>query len=141
MYGNDAGDVVLQFLLETHHNVTNNASVAVEFDACASDYDTWLRVIDPVSLNELCGCSDCGGCAGAGQRRLTCELQPGLYYLIVEGYRWWDVNYNVDIACSGTSRESEDDRREEDRGNGTKIFSLCNSHSISSFFFGHILPH
>ena len=48
-HGNEAGEAFWAFELPVH--------TAVQFDSCASSFDTWLRVMAP-NMNELDGCDE-----------------------------------------------------------------------------------
>ena len=59
---------------------------AVNFDACGSDFDTWLRIYNADGA-EVASCDDCGGC-GVQTNLTATGLRPdgNPYTLLVEGY-------------------------------------------------------
>ena len=89
VHGNGAGDHLYSIHLDTRTNV--------RFDSCDSDYDTWLRVIDVNAQEEYAGCDDCGECGL--QTVLDAELEPGDYYLVIEGFSTSEGHYSVDMVC------------------------------------------
>ena len=53
-HGNEAPDHFYSFTVQT--------AGIVQFDSCASSYDTWLRVFATDMSTELHSCDDCGPC-------------------------------------------------------------------------------
>ena len=63
------------------YSFTALADTSIVFDACASTFDTWLRVLSP-NMSEVTGCDDCGGCDAGTRTRLrlpgdASALPPG----------------------------------------------------------------
>ena len=87
--GYASGDVFYTFTLDFASTVT--------FDACASDFDTHLRVWNMEGQFEICGCDDCGDCSP--QTVLDCYLEAGTYWFIVEGWGSAEGQYDVEISC------------------------------------------
>jgi len=68
------------------------------FDACDSDYDTWLRLLSADLATEICGCDDCGPC---GTRTvLECQVNAGSYVLAVGGFRRSEGSFSVMSTCN-----------------------------------------
>ena len=76
---------------------TINETKTVQFDSCASTYDTFLRVYTADLQNEMAACDDCGPCGV--QTVLSARLTPGMYVLIVEGYDQQEGDYSVTMNC------------------------------------------
>eukprot|EP01048_Picozoa_sp_COSAG05_P003981 COSAG05_NODE_197_length_14521_cov_113.902995_6_plen_365_part_00 len=74
----------------------------VQFNACASSFDTWLRVVSPSLGEEFDGCDDCGPCGV--QTVLDLDLQPGEYVLVVEGYGNDLGHFDITMTCSTESQ-------------------------------------
>jgi hypothetical protein len=73
---------------------------AVQFDSCASDFDTFLRIYSNDMMNELHSCDDCGPC---GTRTvLDAQLPAGNYVLVIEGYQQSAGDYSVTMNCPGS---------------------------------------
>ena len=69
----------------------------VQFDSCASSYDTYLRVMSNDMREELAGCDDCGTC---GTRTiLDADLAAGTYTLLIEGFATQEGEYDVVMHC------------------------------------------
>ena len=79
------------------------AQTLVQFDSCASSYDTYLRVTSPDLTTELSGCDDCGDCGT--HTVLDADLPAGDYILIIEGYASSEGDYSVQMNCPATSGE------------------------------------
>ena len=69
----------------------------VQFDSCASTYDTYLRILSQDMSNELQACDDCGPCGV--QTVLDASLPPGDYVLVVEGFSSGEGDYSVTMNC------------------------------------------
>jgi len=69
------------------YNFTIGTGVSfVTFNACASEYDTHLRILLP-NMTEVAECDDCGGCGV--QTILEAEgLAAGSYMLQIEGCKF-----------------------------------------------------
>jgi hypothetical protein len=94
-FGNSAGEAMFFF------NISGSAGQTsfIQFDSCASTYDTWLRILSLDSPNpqERTGCDDCGNC---GTRTvLDADLPPGQYALLVEGFSNREGSYSVTMTC------------------------------------------
>ena len=89
-YGSVGGDHLYSFTV-------GPTSQLVQFDACLSTYDTYLRVYSTDMFNELHGCDDCGECGL--QTVLDAELAPGDYVLVIEGYYNEEGDYDVIMNC------------------------------------------
>jgi hypothetical protein len=92
----DAPDAVYMFALGQDSNV--------EISTCGSSYDTILRVFDINGQEELCVCDDCGDCGL--QTVLECELTPGPYLIVVDGFGSNTTNnqgpFVLDVHCPPT---------------------------------------
>jgi hypothetical protein len=91
-FGNAAGEMTYDFVASGSNYI---------FDACGSNYDSYLRVYD--SSGHLVGYNDdhYGECSGSG---LASHLQTSLvagnsYTLVVEGYGSNEGDFVVDITC------------------------------------------
>ena len=86
------------------------------FNACASAYDTWLRVYsivaggdpdDPIPDREIFECDDCGSCLDSrteivsGTTPSFDHLAVGSYLIVIEGFGTWEGEYRIDFACPG----------------------------------------
>ena len=78
--------------------ITADTGSMVQFDSCASDYDTLLRVQSMDLSTNYTSCDDCGSCGS--QAVLDASLAPGDYILSVEGYGTSRGNYDIMMACS-----------------------------------------
>ena len=92
--GNGASDHVYTFSL-------SEGTQLVQFDSCESQFDTYLRIMDPDLTEQLEGCDDCGQC---GQRtvldaELVCNEETCDYALVVEGYADIEGEYSVTMTC------------------------------------------
>jgi hypothetical protein len=110
------GDSVVGTTLEAGSHVGNGASDHiysfslgedqagfVQFDSCASDFDTYLRIFNSDLTAEIAGCDDCGPCGL--QTVLDAQLPAGEYNLVIEGFSSTEGNYDVAMICPdpGTS--------------------------------------
>jgi len=88
---------------EQKYLVTSESDIGVQFDSCASTYDTYLHLVtvDPW-MKSMNSCDDCGGC---GTRTvLDAELSAGhQYYLYIEGYDTLEGDYVVTMNCPQTA--------------------------------------
>lgn len=90
--GNAAGDAYYTFTL--------SQAKLIEFDACDSSYDTWVRIMDSSLSQELSGCDDCGGCSERTRTRLTHTLQPGSYTVVIEGWEASEGVFSMVMSCT-----------------------------------------
>jgi len=92
----DAPDAVYMFAL--------GQDSTVEISTCGSSYDTILRVFDIDGQEEICACDDCGDCGL--QTVLECELTPGPYLIVVDGFGSNTTNnqgpFVLDVHCPPT---------------------------------------
>ena len=75
------------------------------FDACASEFDTWIRIFngpDPTTSSEVVGCDDCGECSSASRTRLDVTLPPGPYSVVMDGYASSSGFYVMEMQCATT---------------------------------------
>ena len=78
-----------------------NRTQTVQFDSCASSFDTYLRVYTADLRTEVAACDDCGPCGV--QTVLTVRLEAGSYTLDVEGTSSSVVGqYTVAMRCEGS---------------------------------------
>lgn len=96
--GHESGDHIYYF------SVPTGETINVEFDSCASDFDTHLRVFDHDLTEEYAECDDCGECDNRSV--LNVALSTGEYALLVEGYWYAEGRYQVQMICSS---EAEND--------------------------------
>ena len=96
--GHESGDHIYYF------SVPDGETVHIEFDSCASDFDTHLRVFDHDLTAEYAECDDCGECDNRSV--LNVALGPGDYALLVEGYWYAEGSYRVQMTCT---TEAEND--------------------------------
>jgi len=123
-FGNPAPDAVYMFTLGSRS--------AVNVNTCGSSFDTWVRIYDANAEEEVCGCDDCGNCGV--QTVLDCELSPGDYLIVIDGYSdsSGDFTFTVgcppaEIACGGTevgSTEVAANIVGNDAGDATYVFTL-----------------
>ena len=90
--GHESGDHIYYF------TVPDGQIINAEFDSCASDFDTHLRVFDHGLEVEYADCDDCGGCTNRAV--LNVALEEGEYALLVEGYWYSEGNYQVQMTCT-----------------------------------------
>ena len=96
--GNGASDHIYSFSL------SEDQAGFVQFDSCASDFDTYLRVYNSDLTSEITGCDDCGPC---GVRTvLDAQLPAGDYNLVIEGYSTTEGTYDVAMICSAETGTS-----------------------------------
>lgn len=88
-YGNPSGEEILRFYVERPGSYT--------VDACASSFDTYLRIFNDDMSTELSGCDDCGGCGT--QSKITLELSVGYYNALIEGYRRKKGAFSITLDC------------------------------------------
>ena len=72
-----------------------------EFSTCGSAYDTYLRIYNE-NMTEIHSGDDDGDC---GTRTiLNKPLEPGVYYILIEGYSSYSGSYELTVSCaiSGT---------------------------------------
>ena len=74
----------------------------VQFDSCASSYDTYMRIMSHDLEHELHSCDDCGGSCGA-RAVLDADMMPGDYILVVTG----SVGH---CQCSGRTNNAGEGR-------------------------------
>ena len=77
----------------------------ITFDACASGFDTWIRIFNgfnPTTSTEVAGCDDCGGCTSIYRTRLDATLSPGDYSVVMDGYSSSSGVYSMDMQCAST---------------------------------------
>ena len=87
MLGNDAGEHVYSFVVDTTRVVT--------FDSCGSTFDTVLRILDNATMTSIAfSDDDCNDGA-----IVTALLGPGVYFLLVEGYGVYTGYYEVVMSC------------------------------------------
>jgi hypothetical protein len=81
----------------------------VQFDACDSNFDTILRIMDASLTSELESCDDCGPCGTRTvlDAELVCDRGGAdcSYALVIEGYGGQRGHYAITMGCS---REDED---------------------------------
>ena len=99
-FGEQSGDHIYEFSL------TRGAHF-VQFDSCASQFDTFLRVMSADLSIELAACDDCGPC---GDRTvldlyLTCDAATCNYALIIEGYSGNEGAYSVTMNCASSQTQ------------------------------------
>jgi hypothetical protein len=87
--GGPGGDVPYDFSIDTIQDLI--------FDACDSDYDTWLRLLSADLATEICGCDDCGPCGL--QTVLECQVNAGSYVLAVGGFSASEGSFSVMSTC------------------------------------------
>lgn len=86
---------------EAHIPFSVEEALEITVSSCNSDFDTWLRVWNAELTEEICHCDDCGAC---GTRTvLDCQLPPGDYVIVVDGYQEREGNYEIEIACTDSS--------------------------------------
>merc|ERR1719323_2842191 len=98
-YGSSSGEVIVEFTATTND---------MTFDACQSDYDSYLRIYDAGMNHQITANDDHGGrCSTSNyyaSHLHTTSLQPGVTYnLIIEGYSSNHGNYRVDVHCAGNN--------------------------------------
>lgn len=91
--GNGASDHV-------YHFTTRRGDTVLQFDACASEFDTHLRILDE-TMTEVAGCDDCGPC---GLQTLldtvvSCDADECHFNLVVEGFSSNEGAYSVSMNC------------------------------------------
>jgi hypothetical protein len=96
--GHESGDHIYYF------TVPEGAPINVEFDSCASDFDTHLRVFNHDLTGEYAECDDCGGCDNRAV--LNVALDAGNYALLVEGYWYSEGFYRVEMICTSEAENS-----------------------------------
>eukprot|EP01043_Picozoa_sp_COSAG02_P006470 COSAG02_NODE_184_length_30545_cov_128.634402_15_plen_909_part_00 len=89
----------------------------VQFDSCASSFDTALRVMSSQLDNELSSCDDCSGLC-EGRAVLDADMMPGDYILVVGGARG-------SCQCSGVTNNigEGDDCHDFDIGIGAWCYT------------------
>ena len=92
--GNGASDHI-------YHFTTRRGDTILQFDACSSSFDTYLRVFDESMLTEVAACDDCGPC---GLQTLLdviipCDADECHYNLVVEGFSSSEGEYTVSMNC------------------------------------------
>jgi hypothetical protein len=69
-------------------------------DACASSFDTELRILASPTREELATCDNCGGCADGTRSRLAVWFAAGRYTLVVGGHTAQDKgDFAFTLAC------------------------------------------
>jgi len=101
--GSASGEVIVEFTATTND---------MTFDACQSDYDSYLRIYDAGLHNQIAANDDHGGrCNGNNWYASylhTTSLQAGVTYkLVIEGYGGNHGNYQVTVHCGRGHAESE----------------------------------
>jgi len=74
-------------------------SMAVTFDGCASEYDTWIRVMNRNLTIEIAQLDDGGGCSSESRTRLAVTLPAGEYAVVMEGYADHAGTYTMRVVC------------------------------------------
>lgn len=86
-YGNPSPEHFYQFsVLKRQH---------VMFQACESDFDTFITIYDENENQVAYNDDDCGL-----KSVLDIDLEQGTYYLLVEGYQMSFGNYSITMKCS-----------------------------------------
>ena len=90
-----------------------------DFSICESGYDTKLYIYDINQVNIACNDDACNNAAGDPWRSLleNVTLDPGLYYVIVDGYGGNNGEYQLVIDFSG-NRSYDYDTTEKDSDDG-----------------------
>jgi hypothetical protein len=98
--GNEAGDYVLSFSIPV-------GTFSLQFDTCASSFDTMLRIMSTDLGTEIVGCDDCGPCGSQSllDTIMTCTTPADgddecRYLLVVEGYRAEEGDFEVTMHCN-----------------------------------------
>ena len=90
--GNEASEHIYLF------TVGDGGVANIEFDSCASEFDTYLMVMSPDLTHEYRSCDDCGPC----ETKTVLEsgpLEPGEYALVIEGWHTSEGRYSVTMTC------------------------------------------
>lgn len=69
----------------------------VQFDACASDFDTYLMILNTPTRQALWQCDNCGSCAP--QTMMDTILDAGDYLIAIEGAGRVQGNFGVTMNC------------------------------------------
>ena len=85
-YGNPSPEHFYQFTLLNRQTVT--------FRACASDFDTYITIYDE-NENQVAYNDDACGLKSI----LHIDLEGGVYYLLIEGYKMALGDYNITMKC------------------------------------------
>ena len=118
---NDDYDEVCPYTGSTSNDVVYMFSTSggtYDFSLCESGYDTKIYIYDINQMNIACNDDACNNSAGDPYRSLleNVTLDPGLYYVIVDGYGGQNGEYQLLIDFSGnrsysystTEKDSDD---------------------------------
>ena len=119
---NDDYDEVCPYTGSTSNDVVYMFSTSggtYDFSLCESGYDTKLYIYDINQVNIACNDDACNNAAGDPWRSLleSVTLDPGLYYVIVDGYGGNNGEYQLLIDFSG-NRSYDYDTTEKDSDDG-----------------------